>query len=179
MSTQSIESKQQALKFVEQSGECVLFPLKGYPDLFSQVAGPTIEDRRTKAWYWSDELHLEKKIFLSLAIKGRVTLTSWGRFVEVFPKRSSKSVTTAEEEILDLIRQLGPTATPDMRRAASLPKNLFDQALKRLRQNMRVAIIEIKQETKTKHVYSYDLTERWVPDMYIAGDAILGGNVSS
>ncbi len=162
MSTQSIQNKQQALKFVEQNGECVLFPLKGYPDLFSQVAGSSIEDRRTKAWRWSDELHLDKKIFLSLAIKGRVTLTSWRHFVEVFPERSSKPLTAAEEHLLERIQQLGPISTPDLRRASSLPKNIFNNALKHLRQMMRLAIVEIKQETKTKFVHFYDLTERWI-----------------
>lgn len=179
MSAQSIQTKQQVLEFVEQSGECILFPLKGFPDLFSRVTGPTVEDRRTKAWSWSDELHLEKRLFLNLAIKGRATLTSWGRFAEVFPKRSSKPLTSAEEELFERIRELGPISTPDLRRAASLPKNLFDQALKRLRQMMRLAIVEIKQETKTKHVYSYDLTERWVSEIYIEGDTTRGGNISA
>ena len=31
------------------------------------------------------------------------------------------------------------------------------------------AIVEIKQETRTKYVYRFDLTERWVPEDYSSG----------
>lgn len=179
MSTQSIQTKQQALKFINQCGECVLFPRKGYPDLFSHVAGSSIEDRRTKAWRWSDELHLERKLFLSLATKGRVTLTSWQRFSEVFPERSSEPLTPTEEDLLERLRQLGPTSTPDLRRASSLPKNVFKKVLKQLRQKMRVAIVGIRHDTKTKHVYSYDLTERWISEDINEGDTSHGENVSA
>ena len=174
MSDQSLQTKQEALAFVEQIGECLLFPLKGFPDLFNRVAGSTAEDKREKAWRWSDELHLEKKIFLSLAIRGRVTLTSWRHFVEVFPERSSKPLTTVEEEILESIHELGPISTPELRQVTSLSKSAFDNALKRLRQKMRVAIVEIRRETKTKHIYRYNLTERWIPEFNIKGDITHG-----
>jgi hypothetical protein len=170
MSPQLIRNKQQALKYIEKCGECLLFPRKGYLDLFNQVAGDTVEEKRDRAWRWSDELHLDKLLFLSLAIRGRVTLTSWRHFTEVFHERSSKSLTTTEEKLLNKIREIGPVSTPNLRLAASLPKNLFDRALRKLRQKMLVTVVDIKHETKTKHVYIYDLTERWVPNKCAIGD---------
>lgn len=174
MPDRSVQTKQQALAFVEQIGECVLFPLKGFPDLLSRIVGSSVEDRREKAWRWSDELHLEKNIFLSLAIDGRVTLTSWRHFVELYPERSSKPLTTAEEEILESISEFGPASTPELRQVTSLSKSDFNSALKRLRQKMRVAIVEIRHETKTKHVYVYNLTERWIPGINSGGDITHG-----
>jgi hypothetical protein len=170
----SLQTKQQAFAFVERVGECVLFPLKGFPDLFNRVAGSSVEDRRDKAWRWSDELHLEKKLFLSLAIKGRVTLTSWVCFAEVFPERSSVPHSPEEEELIAAIQELGPIMTPELRQVTSLSKSAFDNALKRLRRKMCVAIVEIRHETKTQHIYTYDLTERWISELDIK-DVIMRG----
>jgi hypothetical protein len=101
---------------------------------------------------------------------GRVTLTSWRHFVEVFPERSSKPLTTVEEQLFESIQQLGPITTPELRQVTSLSKSAFDNALKRLRRKMCVAIVEIRHESKTKHVYVYDLSERWIPGLTIKGD---------
>lgn len=169
MPAQVLQNKAQALSFVEQNGECVLFPLKGYLDLFSQITGSTIEDRRKKAWSWSDDLHLKKKLFSSLAIRGRVTLTSWHRFNDVHTARAFAPVTSEEEVLMSLVCELGPIATPDLYRASGMLKPVYIKALKRLRQKMRLAVVEIERETATKHIYKYDLTERWVPEHYMRG----------
>ena len=80
----------------------------------------------------------------------------------------------AEEGLLEKIRELGPISTPDLYRSSNLSKKPFDKALKKLRQKMRVAIVEIKHETKTKHIYTYDLTERWIPELTTNGDITHG-----
>lgn len=169
MSTHLLQTKQQALAFVEENGECVLFPLEGYPNLFSRVAGATVEERRNKAWHWSDELHLEKQLFSSLAIKGRVTLTSWARFVVVYPERDSGALRPGEDKLLELIRMHGAMLTPELRREAGMTEVRFERVLQGLRRSMRLAVVEIRQETRTKYVYRYDLTERWVPERYLSG----------
>ncbi|MCR4404039.1 MAG: hypothetical protein NUW06_01865 [Candidatus Acetothermia bacterium] len=162
MGTAWITTKAQALEFVEQVGDCLLFPLKGQADLFSNVAGETIDERRTKAWGWSDELHLEKRLLLSLAVRRRVTLTSQTRFAEVYPERSREPLTDHEAALLALVREAGPLPTPEPYRATGLEQRLLDKALTGLRRKMLLAIAGNRHESATKHVYLYGLTERSV-----------------
>jgi predicted HTH transcriptional regulator len=161
--TANIGSKEEALAFVNKVGECTLFPTSGFPDLYSHIEGKSSDEKRNKAWNWSDELNLEKRLFLSLAIKGRVTMTSMRNFEEKFRERSKLKLKQQEVKLLELVRKKGAQSSPRLREFSCLNRREFDRVLKSLRRMMLIAIVGIQHKSKTKYVYVYDLTERSVP----------------
>jgi|GEM_PF-4370426 len=163
----AIKTKTQALSYIEEVDECLIFPYKEVPDLFSNTTGRTIEERREKIWRWCDELQLEKKIFSSLAVNGRGTITSWDYFKKTFPLRSQEHLSKNEKNLITIISKSGPIATPDLLRFSKYDRKTFNKAIKGLRRKMRVAVVNIKHKSKTKHIHVYDLTERWVPKKYL------------
>jgi predicted HTH transcriptional regulator len=158
-----ISSKEEVFAFVERVGECTLFPTPGFPDLYSHLEGKNADEKRKKAWNWSDELNLEKRLFLSLAIKGKVTMTSWTHFEETYRERSEHKLKKEEEKLLEFMHRSGAQSSSKLREASSLDHREFERALKGLRKTMLLAIVGIQHESATKHIYVYDLTERSIP----------------
>jgi hypothetical protein len=52
-------------------------------------------------------------------------------------------------------------STPELREAAHLPKQRFENALICLRAKMRLALVGVRKESKTKHINVFDKIEKW------------------
>ncbi len=165
--TAAINHKDQLVAFVNQVGECLLYPLDGYKDLYSLVGGENNEDRMNLVCTWAEQLHLEKKIFLSLACEGKPTATSWHRFIQVYPKRSMSALNLDEDGLLGVIRKMGGGSSREILQMCGMPANRFDVALTGLRCAMRIACCGQEESDDRTILYSFDITERWVPEEFV------------
>jgi hypothetical protein len=52
-------------------------------------------------------------------------------------------------------------STPELRETAHLPKQRFENALICLRAKMRLALVGVRKESKTKHINVFDKIEKW------------------
>jgi hypothetical protein len=123
------------------------------------IEGEDSTERRGLLLAWLEEAHLKKKLFLSVDEKGGLIAVSWMRFKEMYQTRSRVKLTKDEKEVLTSIG--GPMTTPELRKASGMQKGRFERALSGLRSKMRITLVDVKKESRTKHVNCYDMTENW------------------
>lgn len=162
----SITTKEELVSFVNRVGECTVYPFPGYPDIFSQLAGENEDERKRRAWGWSDQLHFEKRFFVSLAIARKLTATSWHRFMKVYPARVQSTINVDEDGLLEVIRKMGGGSSRKILQMSGMPAPRFESALVGLRSKMIIACCGVEKLEDNRYVYCYDLTDRWVPEEF-------------
>jgi hypothetical protein len=113
---------------------------------------------------WSEQAHLRKKLFLFVDEGGSPLAVSWGKFRELFELKRSVKLSDDEKRLIGTLSRR--RSTPDLRRVLDLPKKRFDKALVGVRSKMRVALVDVIKESKTKHINCYDKIEKWHPAPY-------------
>ncbi|MEN6522667.1 MAG: hypothetical protein ABFD14_02975 [Anaerolineaceae bacterium] len=162
----SITTKEELVSFVNRVGECTVYPFPGYPDIFSQLAGENEDERKRRAWGWSDQLHFEKRFFVSLAIARKLTATSWHRFMKVYPARVQSTINVDEDGLLEVISKMGGGSSRKILQMSGMPAPRFESALVGLRSKMIIACCGVEKLEDNRYVYCYDLTDRWVPEEF-------------
>lgn len=163
----AITNKDQLIEYVNQVGECLLYPLEGYKDLFSLVPEENTDERVQRVWTWCEQLHLEKKLFLSLACEGKPTASSWHHFVRVYPQRSMSILNLDEDGLLGVIRKMGGGSSREILQMSGMPADRFHAALTGLCCAMRIACCGQDKSDDEAIMYYFDLTERWVPEEFV------------
>lgn len=77
-----LDSRKEALEFINKYGVVTLFPIKGtsFPSLYRATKGNR-QEKFDKAWGWADDLAMEKLIHYGKLVRKQVSLVS----LEVFP----------------------------------------------------------------------------------------------
>lgn len=102
---------------------------------------------------------MRKRLFLFVDETGSPLVVSWKKFRELFEAKTRMELSDDEKRLMKALRR--PTSTPELRKAADIPKKRFDKALIGVRSKMRVALVDVIKESKTKHVNCYDKIEKW------------------
>jgi hypothetical protein len=155
-----IRTKDDLIAFVNKEGFCYLFKKEASPRLWELTEGEDTTIRRGQLLAWLEEAHLNKKLFLSVDEKGRLVAISWQRFEEMREANSKTILSVDEKAIIAALER--PLTTPELRKASGLPESRFEKALIGLRSKMRVTLVDVKKESRTKHVNCYDRIERWM-----------------
>lgn len=157
--TGKFRTKDDLIAFVNKEGLCYLFKKEESPRLWEMIEGDDTTARRGRLLTWLEEAHLQKKLFLSVDEKGGLIAISWKRFEKRHEECSKMKLTDDERTIINVLNHR--MTTPELRNTTGLPKNRFEKALIGLRSKMRITLVDVKKESKTKHVNCYDRIERW------------------
>ena len=144
----------------------MVYPCPGREDITSLLEGDDLQERMQRALQWAEELHLAKKAFLSLAVEQQLTLTSWRRFVEVYPRRSNHALNLDEDGLLEVIRREGAGSSRRLIQMSGIPARRFNAALLGLRRKMLVALCGTTLDEDGQQLVCFDLTDNWLPDEY-------------
>jgi hypothetical protein len=102
---------------------------------------------------------LRKKLFLFVDEGGSPLAVSWSKFRQIFELKTRVKLSGDEKR---LIRALSRRrSTPELRKLVNLPKKRFDKALVGVRSKMRLALVDVIKESKTKHINCYDKIGKW------------------
>ncbi len=157
--TKRMRSTKDLLSFVNRVGECYLFTKDAPLRVFDLFEADDVTTRRGLVLEWCEEAHLGKELFLSVDERGSLLVMSMERFGEEVESRARIELTDDEGRLLEVLER--PLSTPELRKVARLPRKRFDRALTGLRFKMRIALVDIRRESSTKHVNRYDRIERW------------------
>jgi len=168
----TIDSKEEALEFINKHGFVTLFPIKGknFPNLYQATKGDR-EEKFRKAWEWADELSVnQRQIYYGKLIHGQVTLISMEMLPYFYKLYKKFKFTGAAEKILGFIKQNGATSTEDLRKELGLTgkdkKNEFVKALDTLQ--TAFAITVVSKGKPPRHTHTWNLIENWVPKELIS-----------
>jgi hypothetical protein len=156
---EEVGSTKDLVSVVRRFGTCHLFRKKEPFRLYDAIRGGDSTVRRGKLLQWAEQAHLHRQIFLTVDRDGSMMAFSRRRFLELQRERSAMELSEDETKVLSALTQAMPT--PALRKASDLPAKRFDKALTGLRYKMRVALVEVKAESKTKYVNVYDRTKPW------------------
>ena len=154
----SIRSARDLVSFVDHNHMCYLFK-EGTPRISDVVKEVDSTTRRRKVLSWSEQAHLRKKLFLFVDEAGSPLAVSWSKFKDLFELKKHLKLSNDEKRIMRALNQR--RSTPQLRRVVNLPKKRFDRALVGVRSKMRVALVDVIKESKTKYVNCYDRIEKW------------------
>jgi len=153
-------------KYINQVGECLVHPYPGWNDITSLLKGDDVHEREQRAFRWAEELHLAKKLFLSLAVEQQFTLTSWRKFVQVYPRRSNQILNLDEDGLFEVIRREGGESSRRLLQMSAMPTDRFGAAMLGLRGKMLVTLCGKVVDDDGQQMYCFDLTDNWLPDEY-------------
>jgi hypothetical protein len=156
----SVRSLEDLVSFVDKFGTCYLFRKDRHTRLYDLVREGDAFRRRGLLLGWSEEAHLKKKLFLSVDERGSLLLLPWGKAKELSEAGSYEPLTEDEISLLALL--IRPMSTPEMRKALGIPMGRFEVALVRARSRVRIALVGVRRESKTKYVNIYDRAENWL-----------------
>jgi len=167
-STSAIDSKQEALNFINKYGFVTLFPIRGtnFSSLYQATIG-TREEKFKKAWQWADELSLgQKQIYYCKFIGRQVTLISMEMLPYFYRLFKRREFTGTSAEILALIKKRGAVSTTDLKKSLRLTgpdkRNEFSKAADLLQKCFVIAIIS--KGEPPRHAHTWDLMENWMPE---------------
>jgi len=164
----TVNSKEEALKFINKYGFVTLFPIKGknFPNLYQATKGNR-EEKFSKAWEWADELSVkQRQIYYGKLIHGQVTLISMEMLPYFYKLYRKDEFGGTPHKILAFIKQNGATSTEDLRKKLGLTgkdkKNEFLKAIDTLQ--MSFAITVVKKGEPPRHTHTWHIMENWMPE---------------
>jgi len=157
---EEVASAEELASLVDRLGACPLFRKKDSFRLYDAIKGSDSTVRRGKLLQWAEQAHLERQIFLSVDEDGSLVAFSRRKFSELCAERSTLELSRDETKVLTALKHA--MSTPTLRKAADLPEKQFDRALRGLRYKMRVALVGVKTESKTKFLNVYARIESWL-----------------
>lgn len=155
----AVHSVEDLVSLVNRVDVCYLFKKGEHPRVCDMVKESDSTVRRGLVLVWSEEAHLKKKLFLSVDEKGSLLLLSSKKVRELPEDWSQKGLSRDEKTLLEVLDH--PMSTPELREAAHLPKQRFENALIGLRAKMRLALVGVRKESKTKHINVFDKIGKW------------------
>jgi len=163
----TINSKEEALNFINKHGFVTLFPIRGkkFPNLYQAIKGNR-EEKFSKAFEWTDELSLlQKQIYYGKLIDSQVTLISMEMQPYFYKLYRKVKFTDTAHKILAFIKQNGPASTSDLREKLGLTgKNKKSEFVKALDELQRAFAITVVSKGKPpRHTHTWDLVENWMP----------------
>jgi hypothetical protein len=137
---------------------CYLFK-KDRLRIWDMVRDADSTTRRGMVLRWSEQAHLRKKLFLFVDETGSPLAVSWSKFRELFELKEQVRLSNDERRLMRALNRR--RSTPELRKVAHLSRTRFDKALVGVRSKMRVALVDVIKESKTKHINCYDRIEKW------------------
>jgi len=156
----AVRSADDLVALVEDVGECYVFKRGPSPRVVDFMEGGDATSLRGIVLAWSEASHLGQKLFLSVDEAGSLLVMSMDRVQGLLDSRSHTELTRDEARLLGRIDH--SMTTPELREAARLPRRRFKKALAGLRFKMRIALVDVRKESRTKHVNRYDRIERFL-----------------
>lgn len=162
----TLTNEQEALEYISKYGVVTLFPVKGlaFPSLYKATKG-NHQEKFENAWKWADELGYKKQIHYGKLVGKQVTFFSEEMFPYFYRLYRRNPLSPTALQILDVLRQNGPTSTTVLRKTLGLwgkeNKSEFVKAMDQLQ--MAFAVVIVSREKPPKMTHIYDLTENWMP----------------
>ena len=159
MGRRIIDSIDDLVKFVNKSGTCYVFRRGGGLRICDFVGGNDSTVIRGRTMELCEEAHLGGRMLLTADNKGSLLALSIKTVDEVYPHRRALELTEDEKRLLAAIDR--PLSTPELRIVSGFSKARFDRSLMGLRFKMKISLMGIKRESKTKHLNCFDTFESW------------------
>jgi len=184
-----LQSEEEAARFVDEVGLCVLFPVQRMelPSLWEAINGRTRsvprhhdDEALGKTWRWKDTLPAQTRIYYGKLLRSKATLLSLDllpSFYALSPNVGGEEDYLLEHEagrlsreakvICDVLLERGALATGELRRLAHLSsrsqKYRFERAVVELQRQLMVVKVGISDAGPWHYSYVYDLFERAYP----------------
>ena len=186
-----------AVKFIDATGYCMLFPVKNtpLPSLYYAVTGRGLRGKwkwdkfSGMAWRWKDELPRRRRAFYAKYFRGRGTLISLKLLPHFLAMRDSAVMPGDQERfysegrirddariVWEALEEHGPLATLELRNACKMDSKAgnirFKRAILELQCMLIVVHFGAEQETSAWASGRYELTRRAFPKQTKAAQQI-------
>ena len=196
-----LHTVEEARGFVDEVGFCHFWPIKGIetPNLFHAIAGrvrpvpmehgdPDI----SKCWGWKDDSLDKRWWYYGKLLRRRATLVSlemlpyfyalsenYGSLDDYLQEYEDGLMTAEAKAIYEAILENGPLDTVRLRREARMSaesaKSRFDRALVELQVGLKVVPTGVTEAGAWNYAFTYELFQRWFPDIPEQARAIKRG----
>lgn len=186
----ALSNKEDAIAYVEERGFMFFWPIRGVdmPSLWTATAGdrPVAaehDDPGHVTWGWKDDLLDKRCWYYGKLLRGKATLVSLAtlpNFYALSPRLAElddyrmayeEGKLTREARVLaDVLLKHGAQHTIELRRLAHMSsttsKARFLRALTELQRGLWVLPIGIARAGSWRYAFTYELFDRWFPEIY-------------
>ena len=185
-----LRSKQEAVKFVQESGFVFFWPIKDVlmPNLWSAVAGDrpvadAHDDPGHVTWRWKDEMLGTRQWYYAKILRGKATMISLN-FVPFFYALSENygepeqdylqlyqdGLMTREAKVIyETLLERGPLDTVMLRRVAQMTSRKsdspFNRALTYLQRDFKILPVGVSDSGGWRYSFVYDAAHRHYPEL--------------
>ncbi len=177
----TVRDEADLVRFVEAVGCCAINALERFPAFPSVAAAMGKHDALWHAWWWKDDLHVQRRVYYTRLFAGRpgfIALDLLPAFIAANGAAADELIlegrlSATAREVYQLIEARGPISSrplkqllrPDARKAAT-------SALWELERHFIITKTDITGRELATYSYVWDLTERWLPDAFAAADRL-------
>ena len=187
---QRLQSREEALTYVEERGFVYFWPIKGvlFPSLWTAVAGnrpvaDAHDDPGHVTWGWKDEMLGTRQWYYAKVLRGRATMIA----LDVAPYFYALSENYGEPEsdylqlyedgllsreaklIYEALLREGPLDTVRLRRVTQMTgsksNSPFDRGLTQLQRDFKIVPVGISPSGGWRYSFIYDAVHRHYPDL--------------
>jgi hypothetical protein len=184
-----VQDEEQAARFIDEVGLCVLFPVQRMelPSLWEAINGCSRplprhhdDDALGKAWRWKDTLPARGRVYYGKLLRGKATLLTldllpsfyalspnYGGAEDYLQEYEAGRLSREARAICDVLLERGALPTGDLRRLAHLSsrsqKYRFERAIAELQQKLMLAKVDTADAGPWHYSYVYDLFVRAYP----------------
>ena len=185
-----VQSKQEALAFVDERGFVSFWPIKGMllPSLWAAVAGDrpvadAHDDPGHITWGWKDEMLGQKQWYYAKVLRGKATMISlavaplfyalsenYGEPEQDYLQRYEDGLMTREAKVVyETLLQYGAMDTVNLRQKTQMTSRKsdspFGRALTYLQRDFKILPVGVSQSGGWRYSFIYDAVHRHYPEL--------------
>ncbi|MHB9131415.1 MAG: AlkZ-related protein [Armatimonadota bacterium] len=176
-----VRTPEDLVRFVDAVGFCSINALERFPAFPSVALAMGRPDALWHAWWWKDDLHVQKRLYYTRLFANRPGFISM-KFLPAFIAANGAAadelillgrIPATTQTIYRMIDAHGPISTrplkkllgPDERKAAT-------SELWELERRFIITKTEITGRELATYSYVWDLAERWLPAAFVEADRL-------
>jgi len=197
LSGSALQSRSQAVDFVNQRGFIFFWPIRGIllPSLWTAVAGDrpvadAHDDPGHVTWGWKDQLLGSREWYYAKVLRKKATMISfriapyfyslsknYGAYDEDYLTLYEQGRLTMEAKLIyEAILDKGPLDTIELRRISRLSsqssETRFNRAIQDLQADFKILPVGVTQSGSWHYAFAYEIVARHYPDLVNDAHAI-------
>jgi len=177
----TVHNEEELIRFVDAVGFCAINELERFPEFPNLSLAMGRREALWHAWWWKDDLHVQKRVYYTRLFAGRPGFISLGwlpAFVAANGVAADEvfllgALPVLAKEVYRIIEARGPISSRPLKKLLSPEvRRSVTGILWELERRFIITKTDITGRELSTYSYVWDLAERWLPDAFIEADRL-------
>jgi len=178
-----VRDEEGLIQFVEAVGFCAINALERFPEFPSLSLAMGQREALWHAWWWKDDLHVQKRVYYTRLFAGRpgfISLQWLPAFIAANGAAADEvflvgALPVLAKDVYRIIESRGPISSRPLKKLLSPDaRRSVTGILWELERRFIITKTDITGRQLSTYSYVWDLAERWLPDAFVEADRLRG-----